>query len=69
VESYATTAGIAVDHIDFFYAFANFKFAVITQGIAARVASGAMGGQHFGSTDEVVIACAQAGIAALDRRH
>ena len=70
VESYATTAGIDVDHIDFFYAFANFKFAVITQGIAARVTSGAMGGRRFeGCRRGGRRACAQAGIAALDRRH
>jgi len=51
-ERYAQLTGSQLDHIAFYEAFAHFKFAVIAQGIASRVAVGAMAGQDFGNLDK-----------------
>lgn len=59
---YAEQTRADLTQIDFYIAFANFKFAVIAQGIAARVAAGAMAGQSFGEIDSLVRDCAQAGL-------
>jgi hypothetical protein len=47
-------------------AFANFKFAVIAQGIAARVAAGSMAGQDFGNLDQEVLKIAEEGLSRLE---
>jgi aminoglycoside phosphotransferase (APT) family kinase protein len=61
LERYAAS-GADLSEMGFYRAFAHFKFAIITQGVAARAAAGAMGGQHFGDLDDEVLALAQAGI-------
>jgi aminoglycoside phosphotransferase (APT) family kinase protein len=64
-ERYAAATGVTLDEIDYYLAFANFKFAVIAQGITARAAAGSMAGQDFGSLDSLVLDCARAGLALL----
>jgi aminoglycoside phosphotransferase (APT) family kinase protein len=67
VERYADATGRDVDHIGYYEAFAHFKAAVIAQGIAARVAAGAMAGQDFGDLSEEIVRTAEAGLATLTR--
>jgi aminoglycoside phosphotransferase (APT) family kinase protein len=55
--------GLSLDDLDWYRAFAHFKFAVITQGIKARVKAGAMGGQDFGDLTSAVSDTAEAGLA------
>lgn len=64
-ERYAAATGAPMDHLAFYEAFAHFKFAVIVQGIAARVAAGAMAGQDFGNLEAEVVRCAEEGMARL----
>ena len=54
--------GIPLDDLAWFRAFAHFKFAVILQGIKARVNAGAMGGQDFGDLTSAVSDTAEAGL-------
>ena len=54
--------GIPLDNLAWFRAFAHFKFAVILQGIKARVNAGAMGGQDFGDLTSAVSDTAEAGL-------
>ncbi|WP_433207302.1 phosphotransferase family protein [Nocardia sp. CA-107356] len=65
LERYAARTGFDLTDFPFYEAFARFKFAVILQGIAARSAAGAMGGQQFGDLDEDVARVAESGLAAL----
>jgi aminoglycoside phosphotransferase (APT) family kinase protein len=65
LERYARASGADLDDLGFYQAFARFKFAVIVQGVAARSAAGAMGGQDFGALDDEVLALAQAGLDHL----
>jgi aminoglycoside phosphotransferase (APT) family kinase protein len=62
VERYAARTGGRVPHLSFYQAFAHFKFAVISQDIAARVKSGAMAGQDFGDLADEVRRIATAGL-------
>ena len=64
-ERYAYRTGAQLDDIAFYEAFAHFKFAVIAQGIAARVAVGAMAGQDFGNLDQDVVKIAEEGLVKL----
>ena len=64
-ERYAVRAGVALDDLAFYEAFAHFKFAIIAQGIAARVNAGAMAGQDFGDLDDEVRRIVAAGLATL----
>ncbi len=64
-ERYALATGADLDHLAFYEAFAHFKFAVIVQGIAARVAAGSMAGQDFGDLDGEVVRCAEEGMDRL----
>ena len=66
-ERYAQRTGAQLDDIAFYEAFAHFKFAVIAEGIAARVAVGAMAGQDFGNLDEEVLKIAEEGLIRLDQ--
>jgi len=66
-ERYARLTGASLDDIAFYEAFAHFKFAVIAQGIAARVAVGAMAGQDFGNLDQEVLKIAEEGLIILER--
>jgi aminoglycoside phosphotransferase (APT) family kinase protein len=65
VERYAERSGRDVAELDWYRAFAHFKFAVIAQGIAARVAAGSMAGQDFGDLDEEIRLIAADGVALL----
>ena len=60
-----SVTGAQLDDIAFYEAFAHFKFAVIAQGIAARVAAGSMAGQDFGNLDQEVLKIAEAGLSRL----
>jgi aminoglycoside phosphotransferase (APT) family kinase protein len=60
---WAGRTGLPLDDLDWYRAFAHFKFAVITQGIKARVGAGAMGGQDFGDLTSAVTDTAEAGLA------
>jgi aminoglycoside phosphotransferase (APT) family kinase protein len=65
-ERYVRRTGAQLDDIAFHEAFAHFKFAVIAQGIAARVAAGSMAGQDFGNLDEEVLKIAEEGLSRLE---
>jgi len=65
VERYARRTGAQLDDMAFYEAFAYFKFAVIAQGIAARVAAGSMAGQDFGDLDQEVTKIAEDGLSRL----
>lgn len=65
LERYATTSGADLSDMGFYQAFAHFKFAVIAQGVQARAAAGAMGGQDFGNLDDEILGLAQAGLTHL----
>lgn len=67
-DRYAQRTGAQLDNIAYYEAFANFKFAVIAQGIIARVAVDAMAGQHFGDLDEEVRMIAEEGIVRLEKK-
>lgn len=62
LKRYAATSGADLSGMGFYQAFAHFKFAIIAQGVAARSASGAMGGQDFGNLDNEILGLAQAGL-------
>ena len=61
-QRWSDRTGIPLDDLDWFRAFAHFKFAVILQGIKARVTAGAMGGQDFGDLTSAVSDTAEAGL-------
>src|SRR5205085_12172736 len=54
VERYASITGFDVSRIGWYLAFAYFKLAVVSQGIAARVAGGAMLGPGFEEVQAIV---------------
>ena len=65
---YAERTGRDLRRLDYYVAFAHFKFAVILQGVAARAAAGAMAGQEFGGPGELdreVASLADRGLAQL----
>ncbi len=66
-ERYAAATGAHVEDLAFYEALAHYKFAVIAQGIAARVAAGAMAGQQFGDLDAEVARIAAEGLTRLDQ--
>jgi aminoglycoside phosphotransferase (APT) family kinase protein len=68
VDRYAELTGRDVGGIRFYQAFAHFKFAVIMQGVAARVAAGSMAGQDFGDVRELIVRTADNGLAILGER-
>lgn len=68
LDRYAATSGIDISDMAYYQAFAHFKFAVITQGVAARSKAGAMGGQDFGDLDDEVLSLAQAGLELIQGR-
>lgn len=63
IERYTKESGVDVSNLPFYEALAHLKFAVVVQGISARVASGAMAGQDFGDLDAEVARIARAGLA------
>ena len=62
-QRWAERTGHSVDDLQWYYAFAHFKFAVITAGIHARVRAGAMSGQDFGDLTADIAATAESGLA------
>jgi aminoglycoside phosphotransferase (APT) family kinase protein len=66
--AYATTAGRDLAHWDFYVALANFKIAVIAQGINHRYESGATVGPGFDRAGEAVPHFIAAGLRALSQR-
>ncbi len=62
---HAQTAAVDLSDMDWYLAFAHFKFAAIAQGVASRSRSGAMGGQHFGDLDAEILGLGQRGLALL----
>ncbi|CAM3359675.1 phosphotransferase family protein [Nocardioides dubius] len=65
LERYAKRSGADLTDLNAYIAFAHFKFAVIAQGVAARSAAGAMGGQDFGNLDEEIRTLAAEGLRLL----
>lgn len=61
-QRYAERSGADLGDLDFYTAFAHFKFAIIAQGVSARARAGAMGGQTFGDLDDEIVALARAGL-------
>jgi len=51
---YASSSGTDVSDLAYYLAFAHFKFAIVTQGVAARFDSGAMGTQRLGNLEDEV---------------
>ncbi len=64
-ERYVAATGADLHDLAFYEAFAHFKFAVIAQGIAARVAAGVMAGQEFGDLDGEIVRIADEGLHRL----
>ena len=64
-EIYANASGRHVGDLPFYVAFGCFKLAVVVQGIIARVAGGAMGGQDFGPMEGSVAALVERGRRCL----
>lgn len=65
VQRYADRTRRDVSEIRYYEAFAHFKFAVIAQGIAARVAAGAMAGQDFGDLSGEILRIAEDGLITI----
>lgn len=68
-ERYVSRTGASLEHIGFYEALAHFKFAVIAQGIAARVNAGAMAGQDFGDLDDEILRISNAGLTRLAQKE
>jgi aminoglycoside phosphotransferase (APT) family kinase protein len=64
-ETYAKASGRDVGDLPFYVAFGYFKLAVVVQGILARLAGGAMGGQDFGAMDGLVSTLVERGRTCL----
>jgi len=65
LERYASRAGVDLDDLGWYRAFAHFKFAVITQGVHARAVAGDMAGQEFGDLTGEVLHLGRSGLALL----
>jgi aminoglycoside phosphotransferase (APT) family kinase protein len=59
---------LPLDNLDWYLAFAHFKFAVIAQGINARVHTRVMANQDFDNLTAEVTATAEAGPALAQSR-
>lgn len=59
---YAARSGLDVSDLGFYLAFAHYKFAIITAGVAARSRAGTMGGQDFGDLDDDIDYLAEYGL-------
>ena len=64
---YVKRTGAGLSDLTAYVALAHFKFAVIAQGIAARVRAGSMAGQEFGDLDAEVERIANEGLAMLGK--
>jgi aminoglycoside phosphotransferase (APT) family kinase protein len=65
IARYQAQTGYDLSQIAYYEAFAHYKFAIIAQGIAARVHAGSMGGQDFGNLDDEVRDIAAQGLQRL----
>ncbi len=65
VERYAARSGVAVDHLDWYVAFAFYKIAVILEGIHCRYVQGLTVGDGFDRIGAVVPPLVERGHAAL----
>lgn len=65
LDRYAEETGADPAQIGWYYAFAQFKFAIIIQGVQARAEAGTMGGQQFSNVDADVIRLAEIGLSIL----
>lgn len=65
LERYAAASGADVSEMDWYLAFAHFKFAVIAQGVSARSRAGAMGGQDFGDLDAEILGLGHRGLTLV----
>jgi aminoglycoside phosphotransferase (APT) family kinase protein len=68
-DRYAARTGADLGDLAAYVALAHFKFAVIAQGIAARVQAGSMAGQDFGDLDAEIDRIADEGLASLAGRN
>ncbi|XVQ07020.1 phosphotransferase family protein [Spirillospora sp. CA-255316] len=59
---YAAASGADLTDMAYYQAFAHYKFAIIAQGVSARSAAGAMGGQDFGDLDDEILQLARDGL-------
>lgn len=66
LDRYARRSGRDISDLPAYLAFAYFKFAAITQGIARRVAANQMAGQDFGDLDGEVERIASCGVQILE---
>jgi aminoglycoside phosphotransferase (APT) family kinase protein len=65
---YFGTSDFRIDDFWFYEAFARFKYAVIAQGVLARVAADAMAGQDFGELGNEVEEIAVEGLEKIKRK-
>jgi aminoglycoside phosphotransferase (APT) family kinase protein len=65
IARYQAGTGYDLSYIAYYEAFAHYKFAIIAQGIAARVQAGSMGGQDFGDLAGEVRDIAMQGLQRL----
>lgn len=65
LERYSAASGADLSEMDYYQAFAHFKFAVIAQGVQARAKAGDMGGQDFGDLDDQILYLGQTGLELL----
>jgi aminoglycoside phosphotransferase (APT) family kinase protein len=65
-ERYAQRTGTDLSELNWYVAFAFFKFAAIIAGIVARTAAGAMAGKDTAGYEERIDPCVELGRAALD---
>lgn len=68
VERYSTKTDVDMDGMNFYNAFARFKYAVIAQGVLARSLDGAMAGQDFGDLRSEVEAVAHEGLCLIRKK-
>ena len=66
MERYAQRTGADLSDLNWYVAFAFFKFAAIIAGIVARTAAGAMAGKDTSGYAERIDPCVELGRAALD---
>jgi aminoglycoside phosphotransferase (APT) family kinase protein len=64
-EHYSRVSGRSIDHVGFYVALANYKMAVIGEGIYARYLKGATVGEGFDQLGDSVAPRVEAGLAAL----
>ncbi|GAB3274033.1 phosphotransferase family protein [Kineosporia babensis] len=66
-ERWSSRTGIGLDRLDWYLAFAHYKFAGIVLGIQARAEAGVMAGQEFGDLGALASGLADAGLAGFPR--